>query len=288
MLNYMSVKFDYIDLEYFKENYEKYGEIIFELLLHNGLMDRTIPFELLRKNNNLLDSEHKVRLFNALAYNSRFAYIVKNEFKTLSDDIQNEYIDNIRKFGNMSILDRYIDDLEEHDICLICAKLTWLSDALIKSKEKNFKRIIEYLFTNSLEEVLSNDKIQLFSGNTAERREYIANELIKIVDVRVLILLVNSNCMNDIANTYRQKHIDYFISEMENYDDDVLYKFIRSFRKNKLPDTVEKKLLDNNRYMCFDAAECRTICTKNIISRELKLKLHQFRKSQYVLKELNI
>lgn len=284
----MSVIFDYIDLECFKENYEKYGEIVFELLLHNGLMDRTIPFELLRKNNNLLDSEHKVRLFNALAYNSRFAYIVKNEFKTLSDDIQNEYIDNIRKFGNMSILDRYIDDLEEHDICLICAKLTWLSDALIKSKEKNFKRIIEYLFTNSLKEVLSNDKIQLLSGNTAERREYIANELIKIVDVRVLILLVNSNCMNDIANTYRQKHIDYFISEMENYDDAVLYKFIRSFTENKLPDTVEKKLLDNNRYMCFDAAKCKTICKKNIISSELKLKLYQFIKSQCVLKELNI
>ena len=139
-----------------------------------------------------------------------------------------------------------------------------------------------------MEELLNNNKIQLFSGNTADRREYIANELIKIVDVRVLILLVNSNCMNDIANTYRQKHVDYFISEMENYDDVVLYRFIRLFRKNKLPDTVEKKLLDNNRYMCFDAAECKTICTKNTISSELKSKLYQFMKSQYVLKELNI
>ena len=284
----MSVIFDYIDLEYFKENYEKYGEIVFELFLHNGLVDRAIPFELLRKNNNLLDSEHKVRLFNALAYNSNISYIVKNEFKTLSDDIKNKYIDNIRKFGNMSILDRYIDDLEEHDICLICAKLDWLSYALIKSKEKNFKKIVEYLFTNSLEEVLNSNKIQLFSGNTAERREYIANELIKIVDVRILILLVNSNCMNDIANTYRQKHINYFISEMENYDDVVLYRFIRLFRKNKLPDIVEKKLLDNNRYMCFDAAKCKTICTKNTISSELKSKLYQFMKSQYVLKKLNI
>lgn len=151
-----------------------------------------------------------------------------------------------------------------------------------------FALAIYHLFTNSLEDVLSNDKMQLFSGNTAARREYIANELIKIVDVRVLILLVNSNCMNDIANTYRQKHVDYFISEMENYDDVVLYRFIRLFRKNKLPDTVEKKLLDNNRYMCFDAVKCKTICTKNTISSELKSKLYQFMKSQYVLKELNI
>ena len=97
--------------------------------------------------------------------------------------------------------------------------------------------------------------MQLFSGNTAARREYIANELIKIVDVRVLILLVNSNCMNDIANTYRQKHIDYFISEMENYDDEEI-------------ETIE---INNNKY------EVITRKVNNSFTKEqLKKLLYQY------------
>jgi hypothetical protein len=283
----MNVILGYASLHNFEKYYKEYGEIIFEILLHNANENSSIAINLLDKNNTLFDAEHKIKLFQALTHISPFNRFNNIELNDLQNEVRNAAIEYIRQFGNMIILSRYID-LEEHDIKLICSYLLWLAPSLIKANEQNFKKIVDYLISNFKENILDSSQIQLFADNTSERREYIAESLFKIVDVRVLFILNNANCVDNIAYKYREKYIDYFISEMDKYNDVVLYKFIRSFRKDKLPDIVEKKLLTNNLYMCMDATRCKTICRKNNISKELKSELQKYMKSEYVLKALTV
>lgn len=283
----MNIIFDYLTTIDFERSYAKYGEIVFEIFLHTIRSDSTI-IDLFKNNNATLDVEHKKKLFKALMVKSPFPGYIDIDLNDYPDEIKTIEIEYLRNYGDIAKLSKYAD-LTEHDIHLICSYQLWLSYALTNATDANFKKIVDYLICNFKENILDSYGIKLFANNTPERREYIANKLFDTVDIRVLSILIRANSIDDIANKYRDKYIDTFIEQMDKYDGERLYQFIRSFRKNiPLPSIVENKLLTNKLYMNIDAMKCKTICKKNNISAELKKELNHYIKSGCVLKALSI
>jgi hypothetical protein len=285
----MNIILGYAALHDFKKYYAQYGEPVFEILLHDANQNSFIIKDLLSKTDTTLDSEHKKKLFVAATHASPFMRYSGFDIDDINDVVFGELITYIRQFGDMCKL-TYLVPLTEHDTKLICSYAPWLFQSLNKANESNFEKIVQHLFKYFKDDILSHRQtaINLFSDNTNERREYIANELSKIVDIRALSIMINVNCINpSIIEEYKKNHLDHFISQMSQYTADNLYSLIRSFRKEKLPDIVETNLLTNDLYMLLDATRCKTICKKNNISENLKSVLRQYMKSQYILKELS-